>query len=174
VISDPASPARQVVKLPLRRVLVSACLLGERVRYDGTVKPVREAILARWISEGRVIPVCPEVAGGLPVPRPPVELQPDHRLLDLEGADRSAEFIRGAAEALRLAQAGEVAFAVLKESSPSCGPSLIHDGSFQGRQIPGAGLTARALRAAGFQVFSEAQLEDADALLCRLDRPSLK
>jgi uncharacterized protein YbbK (DUF523 family) len=150
---------------PLRRVLVSACLLGERVRFDGALLPGPGALLSRWLSEGRVVAICPEVTGGLPVPRPPVELQPDGRVLNEQGQDVTAALQAGAAEAVRLGLANGVVCAVLKESSPSCGTSRVHDGSFRGREVPGEGLAAKALRRAGIAVFSEAQLGEADAVV---------
>lgn len=149
----------------MKRVLVSSCLLGERVRYDGGAKPVQSAVLERWLQEGRVVRACPEVLGGLPVPRPPVELQPDGRVLDVNGVDRTAELLRGAEAALALARTQGVVCAVLKESSPSCGTHQVHSGTFDGKVIPGEGLAAKALRAAGIRVFSEAELELADALI---------
>lgn len=148
-----------------RRVLVSACLLGQRVRFDGALLPGPEGLLSRWLAEGRVVPVCPEVAGGLPVPRPPVELQADGRVLNAQGQDLTEALRAGAAEAVRLALESGAVCAVLKESSPSCGSRRVHDGTFSGRKVPGEGLAAQALRRAGVPVFSEEQLELADAVL---------
>ncbi len=153
----------------MTKVLVSACLLGERVRYDGQLKAVANPVLARWVAEGRVVPVCPEVAGGLPVPRPPAEQQLDGRVVTVAGVDVTSAFAQGAARALALAAEHAVGCAVLKESSPSCGSSRVHDGSFRGQEVPGAGVTTQALRAAGVPVFSEQGLADADALLRSLD-----
>lgn len=149
----------------MRKVLVSACLLGERVRYDGAARPLASDVLSRWLAEGRVVPFCPEVAGGLPVPRPPAEVMPDGRVVDVHGADRSDAFARGARLAVDAARSAGVVLAVLKDASPSCGSSVVHDGSFSERTVPGAGLTTRALRAAGIPVFSERELEAADDAL---------
>lgn len=148
----------------MKKVLVSACLLGDAVRYDGRSKGAPHPVLERWLREGRVVKVCPEVAGGLPVPRPPSEIQPDGRVVASTGADVTAEFDRGAAEALRLAREHHVACAVLKEGSPSCGSGFIYDGTFTKTARPGqVGVTVRALQAAGVRVFSELQWDEAGA-----------
>lgn len=159
----------------MRKILVSACLLGEPVRYDGGSVPVRHPVLDRWIREGRVVPCCPEVAGGLPVPRPPAEIEGGAggeavlagraRILDREGRDVTAPFRAGAEAALALARAEGAVLAVLKEGSPSCGSMEIHDGAFGGRRVPGEGLTAALLRGAGIPVFNEDQWEEAEAAL---------
>lgn len=148
-------------------VLVSACLLGQPVRYDGGAKRLTSPILDHWRDEGRVVPVCPEVLGGLPVPRPPVERQADGRFRDGEGTDRTAAFEAGAAASLALASGA--ALALLKEGSPSCGVRRIYDGAFSGQSIPGEGGTAEALRRAGLPVYGEDDLEAAAAWLARLE-----
>lgn len=145
----------------MKKILVSACLLGQPVRYDGKDKRVDSGVLARWVAEGRVVPVCPEVAGGLPVPRPPAELQGDGRVVDVHGRDVTAEFDAGAAHAVALARQHGVTVAVLKEGSPSCGAALVGDGTHTGAKVPGQGVTAAALRAIGVRVFSELELDRA-------------
>lgn len=149
----------------MKKVLVSACLLGERVRYDGRDKRVASDVLARWVEEGRVVPLCPEVEGGLAVPRSPAELQADGRVRTERGADVTAEFSRGAAAALAEARRHGVALAVLKEGSPSCGTREIYDGTFSKQRVRGEGMTAKALRLAGVPVYSELELDDADEYL---------
>lgn len=152
----------------MKRVLVSACLLGERVRFDGREKGSHHPVLTRWLAEGRVVKVCPEVAGGLPVPRPPAEQQPDGRVLTDTGVDVTQAFTRGAAEALRLVREHSIEVAVLKEGSPSCGSGFIYDGTFSKTKRPGeVGETTRLLRAHGVKVFSELQWEEADLQLGR-------
>ena len=127
------------------RLLVSACLLGVHCRYDGGSNqlPALEALLAQHDC----IPVCPELLGGLPTPRPPAECQAFHR---------------GAAEALYLATLHHCEAALLKERSPSCGCGAIYDGSFSKALIPGDGVTAQALKGLGLPVYGESQ---ADSLL---------
>ena len=159
----------------MQKVLVSACLLGEAVRYDGLSKPIQSDILARWLSEGRVVPVCPEVAGGLTIPRIASEIEKPlggyavldgrTRVVDASGRDVSEAFIKGANEALSVAQAKGIRVAVLKENSPSCGSSYCYDGTFTRTKIPQPGVTGAMLRRAGILVFSEEQLEEADKVL---------
>jgi uncharacterized protein YbbK (DUF523 family) len=150
----------------MKKVLISACLLGERVRFDGREKGVQHPVLQRWLSEGRVVRVCPEVEGGLSVPRPPAEQQPDGRVVTDTGVDVTEAFNRGAAEALRLVREHQIELAVLKEGSPSCGSGFIYDGTFSKTKLVGSvGETTRLLRANGVKVFSELQWDEADAHL---------
>jgi uncharacterized protein YbbK (DUF523 family) len=175
--SEPNSLIHPVTHPPISRVLVSSCLLGEKVRYHGGDAALRHPILDRWIEEGRVVAVCPEVAGGLSTPRPPAEIQAGTGGDVLRGvafvrrqddADVSDALRRGAEAAVALVREHGIRVAVLKEDSPSCGVRRVYDGSFSGRKIPGSGVTAAALRAAGVTVFSDEQLEAADALLASL------
>ena len=139
------------------KILVSACLLGEPCRYDGTGKlePALEELRARGHT---LIPVCPEVLGGLPTPRPPAERQPDGRVVTREGGDVTAEYRAGAEKALALAQAHGCTCAVLKERSPSCGHGSIYDGTFSRTLVPGSGVTAQLLEEHGIAVYGESQL----------------
>jgi len=138
-----------------KKILVSACLYGgPPCRYDGGEAPCLHQRFLEWKAQGRLVPVCPEVSGGLPVPRPAAE-RCGARVLNAAGADVTDAFARGAAEALRLAREHDVCFCVLKERSPSCGAHAVYDGTFSGAQIPGRGVTAEALAAAGFAVYSE-------------------
>ena len=137
-------------------ILVSACLLGTPCRYDGASRPCGE--LARLEVLGhRLIPVCPEVMGGLPTPRPPAELQRDGRVVDRAGKDVTEAYRLGAEEVLELARAHRCTLAVLKERSPSCGRGQIYDGSFTGRLTEGSGVTARLLEEHGVQVYGESE-----------------
>ena len=131
-------------------VLVSACLLGEPCRYDGKAVPC-EAVIEMAKSH-KVVPVCPEVLGGLPTPRPPCEIQPDGRVIDAEGNDKTAVFEAGARETLRIAREHGCTRAILKENSPSCGSARVYDGTFSRRLIPGKGKTAVLLEEAGIEV----------------------
>ena len=163
------------------KILVSACLLGQMVRYDGGTCAIVSGILQRWLEEGLVIPFCPEVAGGLPVPRPPAEVRGAGGEAVLDGAgqvvtkagtDVTQAFLRGACSAVEVARTGEAPLAILKDDSPSCGCYTIHDGSFSGRRIPGQGVTAALLRRSGIAVFSEQELTTARELLDHLASPS--
>lgn len=135
------------------RIAISACLLGAPVRYDGGAKPVLEVqALAERARE--VVSVCPEAAGGLPVPRPPAE-QRDGRVLLATGQDVTAEFSRGAAlMAERVCRSG-ASLAVLKAKSPSCGVGLVYDGTYSGRLVAGQGVFAARLEEMGVTVVTE-------------------
>jgi uncharacterized protein YbbK (DUF523 family) len=141
------------------RVLVSACLLGQPVRYDGQSKGIVSDWLSALGAEGRVLAFCPEVAGGLPTPRPPAERQ-DERVVTASGLDVTTEFERGAELALALCQAQGIRFALLKEGSPSCGSGRIYNGHFEGVSVVGEGKTTALLRRHGIAVFSEDQLAE--------------
>lgn len=142
------------------KILVSSCLLGAKVRYHGGDARVAHEILDRWNSEGRLIPICPEVAGGLPTPRPPSEIQ-DGRVFANTGQEVTEEFQNGAHVARELVKKHQIKIAILKENSPSCGSSFVYDGSFSGKKIRGAGLTTQLLLKMGVRVFSENELEAA-------------
>ncbi len=161
----------------MQKILVSRCLLGHRVRYDGGAHGPF-ALLERWQAEGRVVALCPEVAGGLPTPRPPAEIAGgqgagvlDGRLpvLTVDGEDVSAAFIAGAEQALVLVERHGIRLALLKARSPSCGNRENYDGSFTGTRVAGEGVTAAALRRAGVRVFSEEQLPELEAALRELE-----
>ncbi len=163
----------------MNRILVSACLLDEPVRYNGVSVACRHPVLQRWLAENRVISLCPEVAGGLPNRRPPVEIAGGRGgvsvrlrqaiVIDPAGRDLTAEFIAGAEHALRLARENGIGVALLKEGSPSCGVNFTYDGTFSGQRVPASGVTADFLRHAGIHTFSELQIEEADAFLVQLD-----
>ena len=135
------------------RILCSACLLGARCRYDGQGKPTQRVI--ELLKNHVMIPVCPEQLGGLPTPRPPCEMQGDGRVLNRQGDDKSAEFARGAEEALMLLRLTGCEAALLKARSPSCGVGMIYDGSFSGTLKPGNGVFAQKLVNEGIPVFTE-------------------
>lgn len=137
-------------------LLVSACLLGVACTHRGESK-ANQAVAA-LSGRHRLIPVCPEVAGGLPTPRPAAERTPDGRVLTAEGHDVTDFYRRGAEQAVAVAAAAGVRRAVLKARSPSCGCHQIYDGTHRGVLIAGRGVTAEALGAAGVEVVSEEDL----------------
>lgn len=147
------------------KILVSACLLGEKVRYDGGSQRQKNVKLSLWQQQGRIISLCPEVAGGLPIPRAPAEMQIDSRIITQQGIDVSIEFSAGAEKALYLCKKHQIHYALLKESSPSCGSHSIYDGTFSNTKIAGMGLTAKLLHQNGIRVFSEQQIEELSAYL---------
>ncbi|PYY80164.1 DUF523 domain-containing protein [Pseudomonas sp. TKO26] len=160
----------------MHKILVSRCLLGHRVRYDGGASGPFDQ-LAAWLQEGRVVALCPEVAGGLPTPRAAAEipggqggdvLEGRAPVMTTEGEDVSAQFLSGARQALELVEQHGIRVAVLKANSPSCGNLLTYDGTFSGVRVPGEGVTAALLMQHGVQVFSELQLPEAAAALAAL------
>ncbi|TDD80256.1 DUF523 domain-containing protein [Actinomadura darangshiensis] len=162
----------------MERILVSSCLAGRPVRYDGAAKPVAGGLFERWRSEGRLVPFCPEVSGGLAVPRPPAEivggdggdvLDGTARIRTGTGDDVTDEFLRGARLALEAATRSGARIALLKEGSPSCGSHRTHDGTFTGSAAPGTGVTTALLRRSGIRVFSEDELDAIAALLTALE-----
>ena len=139
------------------KLLISACLLGRNCKYNGgsNYTPLVEELKERY----DLVPVCPECLGGLPIPHEPSERVGD-KVLSKTGADVTAAFQRGAAEALAAAQREGVRRAVLKERSPSCGCGSIYDGTFTGAVVPGNGLAAELLLANGVEIFGESRLEE--------------
>ena len=138
------------------RILVSACLLGVRCRYDGESKACPAALdLAK---EHELIPVCPEQLGGLPTPRTPAEIQ-GGRVVARDGRDVTQAYQKGAEETARLYQVLRCDCAILKARSPSCGCGQVYDGSFSGALVPGDGMTARALKERGVPVTTEEALD---------------
>lgn len=139
------------------KLLVSACLLGCRCRYDGASKshPAVEALAARY----ELVPVCPEQLGGLSTPRPPAERQGD-RVVTESGTDVTEQYRRGAAEAARLCALLGCQAAVLKERSPSCGKGQVYDGTFSRTLTDGDGVTAAVLAEMGVPVYGESQVEE--------------
>lgn len=144
------------------KILVSACLCGEACRYNGQAVPFEHPLLEGWIREGRVIPFCPEILGGLPVPRGESQRR-DGRVVTRAGGDVTEPFERGARASVDLAESSGASFCLLKQRSPSCGTRIIHDGTFAGILIPGEGVAAQALREAGFALFGEDEMERAEA-----------
>ena len=162
----------------MEKILISACLVGQKVRYDGKASSTDGGIIARWKEEGRLVAICPEVAGGLSVPRPAAEivggegadvLDDRARLITGAGEDVTSAFVDGAHRALALAQSQGIRLAVLKARSPSCGSSTIYDGSFSGQKVAGAGVTAALLRRHEITVYSDQELDQAVRHLAELE-----
>ncbi|HEX3580413.1 MAG TPA: DUF523 domain-containing protein [Thermoanaerobaculia bacterium] len=157
------------------KILVSSCLLGAAVRHDGRDKKSHHPALQRWMDEGRVVSVCPEMLGGLGTPRPPSEIVNDgsRRVISNEGRDVTREFEAGARAVTEQVSEQQVRVAILKAGSPSCGSSLIYDGTFSKTAIPGEGITTAALRKMGVRVFSEAEIDAAEAYVAELENLAL-
>lgn len=153
----------------MQKILVSACLMGHAVRYDGKAKPLVHPALERWRAEGRLVTICPEMSAGMPVPRPPAEiadgaggedvLEGTARVVEVSGGDVTDAFVIAAENALKLAMETGCRYALLIDGSPSCGSGFIYDGSFSGRRRDGAGVTAALLRRAGIAVYSDGEID---------------
>jgi uncharacterized protein YbbK (DUF523 family) len=143
-------------------ILVSSCLAGESCRYDGKSCAVKK--IEQWVKTGRALTICPEVAGGLGVPRVPCEIQTGadgkRRVVSRTGQDCTDAYIKGAEEALRIVKEMNIAEAVLKSNSPSCGFGRIYDGTFSGTLIEGNGITADLLSRYGVDILNESEIEE--------------
>ena len=140
----------------MKKILISACLVGDNVKYNGgnNKSPLIEKLLKKY----ELIPFCPEVEGGLSVPRSPSERQ-GGRVINSEGKDVTSAFERGAELAFNICLFLKIKKVILKERSPSCGSKEIYDGSFSHKVIPGMGVTAEYLISKGIQVISEDEIE---------------
>lgn len=144
-------------------IAISACLLGTPCRYDGRSQPCPAAQSLSQLPGVAVIPICPEVAGGLPTPRTPSEIVgtgTTRRVVDAEGIDRTDAFVAGAQATLEHIRATGCKVAILKAKSPSCGRGRIYDGTFSGTLIPGDGVAARMFAEAGIPVLTETELTE--------------
>lgn len=162
----------------MERIIISACLMGQPVRYDGAAKPSRNPWLKRWQTEGRLIVFCPEVAGGFATPRLPAEIEPKTdalavlegraRVMDAEGEDVTHGFLMGAKAALKAAKTAGCQHAILIDGSPSCGTGFIYSGRFDGATRGGVGVTAALLQQNGIRVWAHSQIDDLAAHLASL------
>ena len=138
----------------MEALLVSACLMGFDCKYSGGKNALSPETLDALRRSFRLIPVCPETAGGLPTPREPSERRGE-RVVSRDGRDVTAAFQKGAALTLRLAERYGAKRALLKCNSPSCGSGFVYDGSFSGKLVPGDGVTAELLKSRGIAVIGE-------------------
>jgi uncharacterized protein YbbK (DUF523 family) len=171
-------PEIVMAKQNINKILISACLVGNKVRYNAADVPCENDWLEQWKAEGRIVAFCPEVAGGLPVPRPPAEIAGENggavlegkgKVLDNKGEDVTVYFVDGAKKALETAQKNEIKVAILKENSPSCGSSFIYDGTFSGNRLEGQGVTTALLQQHGIRVFSENEIAAAAVYINELE-----
>ena len=137
-------------------IIVSACLLGEKCRYDGKSKPCQAVINLK--EKYNLIPVCPEVMGGLKTPRHPSEIIGD-KVIRKDGSDNTKEYKRGAEIALNIALQNGAKKAILKAKSPSCGKGQIYDGTFSGKLKEGNGITAKLFMEKGIEVLTEDEIK---------------
>ena len=160
------------------QILVSACLIGEPVRYNGKALLLEHPQLRVWSEEGRLLAVCPEVLGGLCTPRSPSEirdgdgnavLQGKAIILNSSGDDMSQYFITGARKALSIAVKHQINTAILADGSPSCGSTYIYNGQFDGTRIAKDGVTAALFRQHNIRVFSHLQIDAAEKYVRQLE-----
>lgn len=145
------------------KIAVSACLLGKACRFDGRSKPHAQALALKDRADVQVVPVCPECAGKLPIPRVPCEITQDGETLRVtaqDGADVTAQYVAGARATLDRIQRTGCSAAVMKAKSPSCGLGQVYDGTFTGTLRPGHGVATRLLLNAGVRVVDEAHIQD--------------
>ncbi|WP_114324947.1 DUF523 domain-containing protein [Candidatus Colwellia aromaticivorans] len=148
------------------KILISRCFLGDNVRYNNIVLTYVHPLIELWQQQKRFITICPEISGGLSVPREPAEIQQKTKEVRTKsGINVSAQFKFGAQQALTLCQQHNIRFALLKESSPSCGSTLIYDGSFSNNKVLGEGITSQLLTQHKIKVFSENTIERLEKLL---------
>ncbi len=147
-------------------ILVSSCLAGMEVRYNGT--HCLDKRIEKLLAENKAVAVCPELLGGLATPREPAEiiggdgeavLDGHGKVVDKLGRDVTDHFIQGAYNTLKHAEEHQATIIILKENSPSCGSSMIYNGEFNGKKISGNGVTAALLKRKGFTVISEEKLD---------------
>ncbi|MFP2769309.1 DUF523 domain-containing protein [Oceanisphaera sp. KMM 10153] len=148
----------------MEKVLVSSCLVGNKVRYNASCLSVPTPDLDWLISNVELVVFCPEVFSGLPTPRAPAEIikgnginviQGLAQVIGNDGINVTEQFLAGAQQALKICQEHEIKYAVLAENSPSCGSSKIYDGTFSGINVDGSGVTASLLEREGIKVFSQ-------------------
>ncbi len=154
------------------KILISACLLGEDVRYDGKNSAItlnttstfyEKELFMDILSEHTIYSFCPEVSGGLPVPRSPAEIINPNKPFEIRTnshEDVTLNFLIGARDAFELCTNEEITVALFKSKSPSCGNNGIYDGTFSGNLIPGVGLTTKLLQENGVTVFNENQIKE--------------
>lgn len=138
-------------------ILVSACLLGVNCKYSGDNNLNLELI--EFLKDKNYIPICPEQLGGLETPRKPAEINGD-KIITKEGKDVTKKFIKGAKESLKIGKMVNSKIAILKERSPSCGSTLIYDGTFTGEKRKGKGITAKLFEENGIKVYSEENFKE--------------
>lgn len=136
--------------------LVSGCLCGEKCRYDGQVFVLEK--VKELVDSGKALVVCPEVMGGMSIPRLPCEIK-NNKIINIDNEDKTNYFNDGAKKVLALAQKYNIKKAILKEKSPSCGSHYIYDGNFNKSLILGEGITTKLLRENGIQVISDEEFK---------------
>ena len=140
----------------MEKILISACLVGDKVKYNGgdNLSSKIDALLEKY----ELVPFCPEVEGGLSIPRSPSERVED-RVMNMDGEDVTDEFYKGAELAYNICLFLKIKKAILKEKSPSCGSKIIYDGTFSHKEINGMGVTAEYLKEKGITIYNEDEID---------------
>ena len=140
----------------MEKILISACLVGDKVKYNGgdNLSSKIDALLEKY----ELVPFCPEVEGGLSIPRSPSEKVED-RVMNMDGEDVTDEFYKGAELAYNICLFLKIKKAILKEKSPSCGSKIIYDGTFSHKEISGMGVTAEYLKEKGITIYNEDEID---------------
>jgi uncharacterized protein YbbK (DUF523 family) len=158
----------------MEKILISACLIGKHVRYDGKVLPHDSPIFEQWKKAGRIVPVCPEVDAGMTVPRTPCEIfsgdgfdviSGKTNVYSKNGINVTEYFLKGANIALTICNKYDIRVALLAELSPSCGSRMIYDGSFLEKKIEGVGVTTALLQLNKIRVFNQFEVTAANEAL---------
>ncbi|MCQ2802846.1 MAG: DUF523 domain-containing protein [Bacilli bacterium] len=141
----------------MEKILISACLVGDKTKYNGenNYNPLIIDLLKKY----ELVPFCPEVEGGLKTPRLPSEIKKD-KVINQEGKDVTKNYLKGAELALNICKYLDIKLAILKETSPSCGSNEIYDGTFSHKKIKGKGITTKLLEQNGIKVINETQIEE--------------
>lgn len=148
----------------MEKILISSCLVGNKVRYNASCLSIPELDLEWLNSHVELVVFCPEISSGLPIPRSSAEIIKGEgfdvingtaRVMGIDGVDVTNQFIAGAQKTLELCQEKQIKYAILLEGSPSCGSTKIYNGTFSGTKIDGSGVTAALLEHEGIKVFSQ-------------------
>lgn len=153
----------------MEKILVSACLVGEAVKYSGGHNLVESQLIEKFLGDGTFLVFCPEVEGGMPTPRLAAEIQGsgggegvlngECKIVDKSGLDVTKLYLEGAYKALKVCREYKCTVALLKDGSPSCGSCKIYDGSFSSVKINGEGVLAALLKKEGVTIFNETEFD---------------
>lgn len=141
----------------MKNILVSNCILGNNCKYNGknNYNPLIEKLKEKY----KIIPICPEVMGGLSIPRKPSEIR-NNKVFDIDGNDVTSYFNHGKDLVLDIISKNDIEFVVLKDGSPSCGSKFIYDGTFTKTKISGMGITARIINELGIKIYTENEINE--------------
>jgi len=139
----------------MEKILISSCLIGKNTKYNGKNNYID--IIEQLKLKYELIPICPEVFGGLKIPRDPSEIKAD-KVISINNKDVTKEFNLGATKSLNIALLNNISIAILKDGSPSCGNTYIYDGTFSNKKIDGIGITTKLLKENNITIYNENNL----------------